>query len=84
MTDHLSQNHRLRFLVGCKFDINNAMSYLISSERHRYEIGCETLTGEDVYSYGHRGLCIIGMDKDNRPVVFSQCTELDLGSINLE
>ena len=84
VTDHLSQNHRLRFLIGCKFDMNSAMEYLITSERHRYEIGCETLTGEEVYSYEHRAHAIIGLDKDKRPVVYSRCTMWNLGSIPLE
>ena len=84
VTDSLSQNHRLRFLIGCKFDIQMGMEYLISSEKHRYEIGCETLTGEDVFNYGHRAHCIIGVDRDGRPVVVSSCTELNLGTIVLE
>ena len=71
-------------MIGCKFDISSAMQYLISSERHRYEIGCETLTGEEVFGYGHRAHCIIGLDRDGRAIVFSSCTEWDLGRICLE
>ena len=50
--DHLSENHRLRYLHGLKFDVQRAFDILLLAERTRYNFGCDRVSGEDVRNFG--------------------------------
>ncbi len=45
ITDHLSEEHRLRFLYGCKHVVQDAFNTLIQAETIRYDLRVEDLTG---------------------------------------
>jgi hypothetical protein len=45
ITDHLSEEHRIRFLFGCKLNVQESFNILIQAETTRYELNVENLTG---------------------------------------
>ena len=81
ITDYIPENHRIRFLHGCKFDVQESFDLLIASETSRYELGCDRITGQEVFDYGHRAGSIIGRDIDGRPVIYTRCADWLLGII---
>ena len=79
--DEIPENHRIRFLSACKFDVQSTFDFLIMSETIRYELGCDTITGPEIYDFGHRAGSIIGRDRDGRPVIYTRCADWQLGSL---
>lgn len=82
--DYLPQNHRLRFLHGNHFNVQKAFDNLLESERIRYRLGCDRVTGKEVYDFGHRAGAIIGRDVEGRPVIYTRCADWQLGVITVE
>ena len=72
-----SENHKLRFLQGYKFDVDAAFKALMDAETWRYENNADTLTQDDIRanldmkSYG-----ICGQDKDGRYIVYCRASNL--------
>lgn len=81
ITDHLSENHRMRFLYGSKFDVDSAFQVLLRSETIRYEMGCETLTGSTIAGFIFKAHAIVGRDRDGRAVVYSEPMHWNLGNL---
>ena len=79
VTDHVSENTRIRFLHGCKFNVEYAMEILLGSERWRYKNQMDTMNVREFYENYHRSNCIVGHDPDGRPLVYSRCRDWRLG-----
>ena len=81
VTDHLSENTRIRFLYGFSFNIQEAFLKLIAAERWRYQNGADTLTGREFFEQGIRDKALIGRDIEGRAVAFTRCVDWQLARI---
>lgn len=71
----------MRFLYGSKFDVDAAFQVLLGSEKIRYEMGCETLTGSAIAGFIFRAHALVGRDSDGRAVVYSEPAHWNLGGL---
>ena len=67
----VSENIKLRFLQGYKFDVQQSFNALLEAETWRFNNKCDTLTQEDIRpNLDMKAYGICGQDKEGRLVVF--------------
>lgn len=77
-TDWHKDNHYIRYLQSYKYHVQNAYESIRRVEKMRYELGCDSLTAEQVNGYGIKSYCEMGVEKNGRPVLFTKASAWEM------